>query len=62
MVLSRLLVATPYNGSITVRTPAPRDHRWRGEGRQRGERRRRGRRRWRRSAHGGGACGGEGRG
>eukprot|EP00964_Phaeocystis_antarctica_P063054 scaffold37812_cov67-Phaeocystis_antarctica.AAC.3 len=27
MVLSRLLVATPYNGSIvTVRTPAPRDH------------------------------------
>ena len=26
MVLSRLLVASPYNGSITVRTPAPRDH------------------------------------
>ena len=26
MVLSRLLVATPYNGSITVRTPAPCDH------------------------------------
>eukprot|EP00964_Phaeocystis_antarctica_P125076 scaffold88713_cov24-Phaeocystis_antarctica.AAC.1 len=26
MGLSRLLVATPYNGSITVRTPAPRDH------------------------------------
>eukprot|EP00964_Phaeocystis_antarctica_P054118 scaffold31789_cov36-Phaeocystis_antarctica.AAC.1 len=26
MVLSRLLVASPYNGSITVPTPAPRDH------------------------------------
>ena len=26
MVLSRLLIATPYNDSITVRRPAPRDH------------------------------------
>ena len=26
MVLSRLLVTSPYNGSITVRTPAPCDH------------------------------------
>ena len=26
MLLSRLLIATPYNDSIMVRTPAPRDH------------------------------------
>ena len=26
MVLSRILIATPYNDSITVRRPAPRDH------------------------------------